>query len=88
MHKYKYRILPNTHASPNGRAPPNFWDHVPEVSRPDLRVNAVYRSVKRCSNDLFVASHEIIQMYTKNSAVSQLSTVTGPKSQVAICPVS
>ena len=31
-----------------------------------------------------VASHEIIQMYTKNSALSQLITVTGPKSQVTI----
>ena len=40
-----YRILPNTRASPNILAPPppkNFWDHIPEVSRPDLRVNAVY----------------------------------------------
>ena len=68
--------------------PPNFLDQVPEVSRPDLCVNAVYRSVKCCSNELFVASHEIIQMYVKNSAVSQLSTVTGPKSQIAIFPVS
>ena len=40
--------------------------------------------VKRCINDLYVASHDIIQMNTKNSAVSQLITVTGPKSQVDI----
>ena len=33
---------------------------------------------------MFVAFHEIIQMYTKNSAFSQLITVAGPKSQVAI----
>ena len=79
----QYRIL---HPPPLIDTPPNFWDHVglPELSRIDLHVNAVYRSVKRCNNDLFIASHEIIQMYTKNSAVSQLITVTGPKSQVAI----
>ena len=64
----EYRILPNTRASPNRRPPrKKFLDHVPEVIRPDLCVNAVYRSVKCCSNNLFVASHEIIQMYMKNS---------------------
>ena len=83
---FLYRTLPNTHASPNRHPPPSCLDlvHVPEVSRPDLPVHAVYRCVKCCINDLLVACHEIIQMYTKNSAVSQLITVTGPKSQVAI----
>ena len=28
----KYRILPNTRASPNRRAPPKVLDHIPEVS--------------------------------------------------------
>ena len=40
--KDSYRILPNTRASPQIEAPPQFLDHIPEVSRPDLRVNAVY----------------------------------------------
>ena len=59
-----------------------FLDHVPEVVISEIAVNTVYRSIKRCINDLYVASHEIIQMFMKNSAVSQLITVTGLKSQV------
>ena len=82
----KYTVFYRIHEPPQIDAPPNLLDHVPEVSRPDLRVNAVYRSVKGCINDLFVTSHEIIQMHTKSSAVSQLITV---RSKVAIFfPVS
>ena len=69
----RYRILPNTRTSPNRRAPPKFSNHiVPEVSRPDLLVNAVKQFVKRCVNDLFVASHEIIQMDTKTALFHSL----------------
>ena len=32
-----YRILPNTRASPNRRAPPpKFFDHIPEDSSPKI----------------------------------------------------
>ena len=41
-----------THASPNRHDPQSFLDQAPEVSRPDLPVNAVHRCVKRCINDL------------------------------------
>ena len=39
-----YHILPNTRAPSqiaDAPPPPSFLDHVPEVSRPDLPVNAV-----------------------------------------------
>ena len=39
--KFECRILPNTRASPNRPPPPEFLDHLPEVSRPDLPINAV-----------------------------------------------
>ena len=88
----RYYIKPITdtvfcqiNAPPQIDVPPQkCLDHVPEVSSPDLPVNAVLRSIKCCINELFVAAYEIIQMYMKNSAVSQLITVPGPKSQVAI----
>ena len=45
---FNYRILPNTRASPNRRAPPKFLDQVPEISSSKIyitlfndRLNAV-----------------------------------------------
>ena len=76
-----YRILLNTHASPDVPPPQKFLDHVPEVSSPKIYMTMQFNDQ---FNTLFVVSHEIIQMYTKNSALSQLITVTGPKPQVAI----
>ena len=37
-----YRILPNTRASPNRRAPSKFLDHVPEVSRPKIYMTTLF----------------------------------------------
>ena len=77
-----YRILPNTRAPPQIDAPPQFFDHVglPEDTSPKIYMTTLFDDQ---FNAVFVA-YKIIQMYTKNSALAQLITVTVPKSQVAI----
>ena len=40
---WKYRILPNTRASPNRRAPPpKVLDHVPEDSSPKIYMTTLF----------------------------------------------
>ena len=65
----RYTVFYRTHAPPQIDAPPKkkFLDHVPEVSGPMIYMTTLFndRFNAVLSNDLFVASHEIIQMYTK-----------------------
>ena len=74
-----HTVFCGIHAPPQIEAPHNLLDHAPEYSSPKIYMTMLF-------NDRFNAvSHEIIQnVYTKNSALSQLITVTGPKPQVAI----
>ena len=39
---YEYRILPNTRASRNRRAPPKFLDLVPEDSSPKIYMTTLF----------------------------------------------